>query len=154
MPFSDDEQILIKEKSPLKTAILILSIGLFFFSLFNVSFCTRERCWSSIEAFSMGWLATLMGGAALTWLANPFLIIAWILLFRNKHYSWVFALFALLICLSFLLFDVIIDNEAGIERSISKVSIGYWLWLSSCTVTFIGSFIIKLFKLNKYSIQG
>src|SRR6185437_13586453 len=113
MPFSDDEQILVEEKSKLKTAVLIVGIGLFAISLFNICFCTENGCRTSMEALLIGWLAMLTGGAAVTWLANPFLITTWILLTKNKKSAWIFGLTASIISISFLKFQVIIENEAG-----------------------------------------
>ena len=79
MPFSRHVQILGEEKYKIKkTVILIVVIGLFIFSLFNICFCTNNGCRTSIEALLIGWLAMLTGGAAITWLANPLLIIAWV----------------------------------------------------------------------------
>lgn len=101
MPFSDDEQILVEEKSKTKTVVLVIGIGLFIISLFNICFCTNNGCRTSIEAFLIGWLAMLTGGAAIAWLANPFLIIAWVLLTKNKKSAWLFALTALLFSISF-----------------------------------------------------
>ena len=39
-----------------------------------------------------------------------------------------------------------IENEAGDYNPISKVGIGYWLWLSSCATTFIGSLAVRIFR--------
>lgn len=65
MPFSNDEQIVVEEKSKMKTAILIIGVGLFFISLCNICFCTNNQCRTSIEAFLIGWLAMLTGGLQL-----------------------------------------------------------------------------------------
>ena len=149
MPFSDDEQILVEEKSKLKTIVLIVGVVLFIFSLFNICFCTDNGCRTSMEVFFIGWLAMLTGGAAMTWLANPFIITAWILLVKNKKAAWAFALIASLISLSFLKFEFIIGNEAGHYNQISKVGLGYWLWLSSCVTTFVGILTIRILKRNR-----
>lgn len=98
MPFTD-EQIVIEEKSKLTTAVLIVTTGLFALSLFNFCFCTKDHCRSSFEALFFGWFAMFADTASVTWLANPFLIIAWILLFKNKKAAWLFALSATLISL-------------------------------------------------------
>ena len=144
MPFATDDPIFEDKSSKLTTPILILSIALFVFSLFNYCFCTRNGCRTSIEAFVMGWLAMLAGGAPIAWLANPLLIIAWILLARDKKASWILALAAFIFCLSFLRFHIIIEDEAGHYNPILKVRLGYWLWLSSAAVTFLGSLIIRI----------
>jgi hypothetical protein len=146
MPFSNDEQIPVEEKSKLKSVVLIVAVGLFLLSLFNVCFCTGNACRTSIEAFLLGWLAMLTGGAAITWLANPFLIVAWILLSKKKNASWIFGLLASVLSIMFLKFDVIIENEAGHRSPIVSIQLGYWLWLSSCSATFIGSLIIRISK--------
>jgi len=146
MPFSDDEQIFVEEKSKLKTVILILTAGFFGFSLFNIAFCTTNGCRTSFEAFLIGWLAMLTGGAAISWLANPFLIISFILLTKNKKYAWIFGLTASVFSLLFLKFNAIIANEAGHFYSITKIGIGYWLWLSSCLTAFIGGLTIRILK--------
>ena len=146
MPFSDDEQILVEEKSKLKTIVLIIGVGLFFFSLFNNCFCTDNGCRTSIEAFLIGWLTMLTGGASITWLANPFVIIAWVLLTKNKKVAWVFALTAFILSISFLKFQTIIENESGQLNRITNITIGYWLWLSSCATTFIGCVTIRILK--------
>lgn len=146
MPFSNDEQILIVKKSKLKTAVLIIGTGLFIFSLFNKCYCTAEGCASSLGVLLIGWLGALTGGAALTWLANPFLIITWVLIAKNKRYAWIFSLIAALISISFLKFDSVIKNEAGHYETITGTAIGYWLWFSSCFVTFTGSILLRVFE--------
>ena len=97
MPFATDDPIFEEESSKLTVPVLILSIALFALSLCNFCFCTQSGCRTSIEAFLIGWLAMLGGGAATAWLANPLLIIAWILLARNKKAAWILALVALLL---------------------------------------------------------
>ena len=146
MPFSDDEQIIVEEKSKLKTAVLILGFGLFTFSLFNTCFCTDNGCRTSIEALLIGWLAMFTGGAAISWLANPFLIVSLVLLTKNKNSAWIFGLIASLMSISFLKFQLVIENEAGHYNQITKIGLGYWLWLSSCLTMFIGSLTIRILK--------
>jgi hypothetical protein len=149
MPFATDDPIFEEESSKLTMPVLILSIALFALSLCNFCFCTQNGCRTSIEAFLIGWLAMLADGAATAWLANPLLIIAWILLARNKKAAWILALVALLLCLSFLKFHVIIEDEAGHSNPILKVRVGYWLWLSSAAFTFLGSLIIRILRYIK-----
>ncbi len=149
MPFSNDEVIIEEEKSRLKTSILITGLGFFVISLFNISFCTPNGCRTQIETLLKGWLAILTGGAGLTWFANPLLIVSWILIAKNKKAAWLVGLFATLVSISFLKFKVVIENEAGHYNPITKIGLGYWLWLSSCVITFIGSSIIRVLKLKR-----
>jgi hypothetical protein len=86
--------------------------------------------------------------ASLTWLANPLLIVTWILIFKNKKSAWVFGLFATLISLSFLKFNVIIEDEAGHSDPITKIGLGYWFWLFSCITAFIGSLTIRILRVK------
>jgi hypothetical protein len=148
MPFTDEEQCM-EEKSKLKTFILIAGVGLFAISLFNICFCTDNGCRTSFEAFLIGWLGMLTGGASLTWLANPLLVVCWILMAKNKKTAWPFGLLSTLVSISFLKFQVIIENEAGHYNPITKIGSGYWLWLSSSLATFLGSLIIRILRFKK-----
>jgi hypothetical protein len=143
MPFSDDEQIVTKKKSKFKTVILILVVVLFVISLLNDSYCTTQGCRTGLDAFISGAFAALSGGAALSWLANPFLFIAWVLLLKNRKSAWIFGLAASIISLYFLRFNYVIEDEAGHYNMIVKITLGYWLWLSSCIVIFIGGLVLK-----------
>ena len=114
MPFSNDEVILEQRKSRLQSLILVFCGGLFFISLFNTSYCTTNGgCVDSWAALLMGWLGLFAGGVGFTWLANPLLIVSWILLYRNKRGAWIPALLATMISMSFLHFDATVTNEAG-----------------------------------------
>ena len=146
MPFSGDEHIIIEPKSKFKTFVLFFAIGLFTVSLFNIAFCSDKGCRTSIEALLIGWLAMLTGGAGISWLANPFLFIAWFLLTKNKKSAWLFALIAVFFSTTFLNFKVIIENEAGHYNPITRIGIGYWFWLASCVTTFIGSLTTRLLR--------
>ena len=147
MPFSDDEQILLEENSKLKVAIIVVSFLLFGISFFNIAFCTTNACRLSFEVFLLGWFGMLMDITAISWLANLFLFIAWVLLTKNKNYAWIFGLLATVLSLSLLCTDSVIDNEGGTCNSITKIGLGYWLWTASCLTAFIGGL---LFRKSKY----
>jgi len=87
-----------------------------------------------------------MSGAGVAWLANPLLLITWILLLRNNKFALLLSIFATLLSLSFLGIDEVPINEAGGIEKIIKIEIGYWLWLFSCLITFIGSISLKILK--------
>lgn len=108
-----------------------------------------QGCRTSIDALLLGWLTMLTGGASLSWLANPLLFISWILLMKNKKYNLLFSFLASIMCLSFLMFTSIIDNEAGTINPIIKIGIGYWLWVCSCTITFSGGLLIRFIQTKK-----
>lgn len=141
MPFSDDEEIHIESISRFKLATLIISISLFVCSLFTIAFCTEEHCKIGIETLIAGPLALLGGKSGISWLANPFLWFAWFLLVKNKKIAWLPAFIASLFCTSFLYYKEIIRNEAGTYEIITTIRIGYWLWLASSIVCFVGDLV-------------
>jgi hypothetical protein len=130
----------------LKPVVLSISIGLYVLSLLGDGYCTNNSCRSSFELLLMGGIGMLLGGgAALAWLATPLLVVSWVLLTRNKKAAWLFGLAAVVCCLYFLRFKVVIDDEAGNYRTITKIGWGYWLWLASCATTCIGSLTLRIF---------
>jgi hypothetical protein len=92
-----------------------------------------------------------LGGAILTWLANPAILVSWLKFNKNLKQSLIASLAATLIALSFLLFNKIVDNEGGTYSKIISYKSGYWLWLLSCGVMFIGN-LISTFKQNKANV--
>jgi hypothetical protein len=130
----------------LKPVVLSIGIGLFLLSLLCNGYCTDNSCRSSFELLLMGGIAMLTGGAAIAWLASPLLIVSWVLLTRNKKAAWLFSLTAVACCLYFLHFKVVIDDEAGNYRTITKIGWGYWFWLASCATTFVGGLTLRIFR--------
>ncbi|MEO1051405.1 MAG: hypothetical protein AAFX87_12320 [Bacteroidota bacterium] len=64
--------------------------------------------------------------------------------------SLILCLLSTLIALSFMLFDEIIDDEAGHYRKITGYELGYWLWISSNAVMLLGNILIRK---NKNALQ-
>lgn len=101
---------------------------------------------------SYGFMALLfgffgLGGAGISWLANPILVLSLIHLKRNNlRKAQIFGGIALLFGLSFLFFDEIIANEGGGKAPITSYGLGYWLWLSSLIANFVGLVLIGLFS--------
>jgi hypothetical protein len=126
-----------------------LSIGLLIIALTQKCYCTTSSCGDSIAAFIAGIIGIFFGGAALCWLANPLLILSWALI-KNNEISLIMSLLSTLIALSFLLFDKIIDSEAGHYNKIIGYEIGYWLWVCSNLVMLLGNILIRK---NKNALQ-
>lgn|SRR6185437_10054690 len=126
----------------LRKTILFISIGLFVISLSQKCFCTTYSCGDSIAVFFSGFFGFFLSFTNLIWLANPLLILSWIIINRNNKLSVVMSFLAALFALSFLFFPKIIDNENGNVSQIISYKIGYWLWLASCWVMFLGNFFI------------
>lgn len=135
--------------SKVKPVVLSISIGLFLLSLFGNGYCTDNSCRNSFELLLMGGIAMLTGGAAISWLASPLLVASWVLLTRNKKAAWAFGLAAVICCLFFLRFKVVIDDEAGNYRTITNIGWGYWLWLVSCLTSCIGSLMLRIFPITR-----
>jgi len=132
------------EDKKLKKYIFIASISLFIISLTQKCYCTTSECGDSIMAFLLGWAALLSGGAGISWLANPLLFASWIILKKNLKLAMFLSVAALLLSLSFLMFDTVIANEAGQKHQIIAYKMGYWLWMGSNMVMLLGTFVLML----------
>lgn len=128
----------------LNNPFIITSISLFALSLTQKCYCSTSNCTDSFLVFLLGGLAVLMGGAGITWLANPLLIACWFLFKRELKTAMWLSVGSTLISLSFLLFDSVLANESGQSQQVIAYKPGYWLWvLSNITMlvaTFIGMF--------------
>jgi hypothetical protein len=133
-----------QEDKKLKKLFLVTSITLFLFSLTQKCYCTTSTCGDSIMVFLLGWAAIVSGGAGLSWIANPLLFASWLILKRNLKISMFLSVFAALLSLSFLLFDSVLDNEAGQKHQVVSYSVGYWFWTASSICMLIGTFVLML----------
>jgi hypothetical protein len=123
---------------------LYLSIGFYIFSLTQKSFCTPGSCgyFSGLLNLIFGWIGVLMlHGPAMTWLANPILLMSWLLFNKKPKVSFILSSTAFVLMLSFLLFDEIIDNEGGTKGKIISYQFGYWLWILSSLIMILGSLL-------------
>lgn len=141
--------------------IFYTSFALFIISLTQESYCTNQ-CGDSLAVFLAGWIGVLFEvgaltdlllnidtigevnytiGATFSWFANPALLIAWLTYRESKTTSLVFTILSLALMLSFLMFDKVLDNEAGHYNAIVSYKAGYWLWLSSSAVLAAGALL-------------
>jgi hypothetical protein len=120
------------------------SIILFLIALTQDCYCASDNCQGSFMALLFGVAGVFLGGAALTWLANPLLVIAWFTAKNKPQISLVCSFSAVLISLSFLLFKSVIINEAGTYGKIMNYQAGYWLWLASSVVLCLGQISLRL----------
>lgn len=115
-----------------------LTFLLFIMSLFLNAYYIND---GENSVGSLGIIALLLGlfGMNISWLANPCLIMSLIHLKReNLRKAFIFSLVSVLLGLSFLLYDKIIANEGGGKTEITSYGLGYWFWLSSLIINFIG----------------
>ncbi|UOE50229.1 hypothetical protein MTO98_03980 [Mucilaginibacter sp. SMC90] len=130
------------EEIKLKKVILNLSILVFAISLTQECYCTSDSCGNSAMALIVGPLGLCFGGAGFSWLANPFLFIAWFS-FRKKPLNAVItSVISVALMLSFLFFKQIISDEAGNYSAIVGYKLGYWLWVLSGGIMLVGSILI------------
>lgn len=124
--------------------VAALSMLLFLLSLTQKAYCTATHCADSIMTFLLGWAALASGAAGLTWLANPLLILSWWLWYRHTRAALLCSTGALLLAFSFLLFHSVPANESGQQQQVMAYRAGYWLWLGSMVLSWLGICGLKL----------
>jgi hypothetical protein len=126
---------------------LLASVILFAISLtqdcFYIDREDRDAYALGLGLLLIGWLGVLVGVFA--WLANPLLMIAWILTLLGRHRLVAVgcALAAITFSLSFLLHDDIMANEVGGRSAITEIAPGYWLWNLSILCVIFAALLIK-----------
>jgi hypothetical protein len=81
------------------------------------------------------------------WFANPALFVAWLLLlFRLATAAAIFSGAALVAALYFLAFPQVMNNEGGVVVSVSRLDLGYWLWLASIVLALAAAAARLLFN--------
>jgi len=133
-----------------------ISLVLLVISLTQTAYTTDSKNDSDIPAlleFVTGWGAAIVCPPYfIPWLANPLLIISWIILGKKATISLFLSFLSVIFAASFLLFDKVPINEAPSYESITQIGTGYWFWLLSCISFFLGTYIIIVynnFKLKK-----
>lgn len=137
-------EYIVSSKLKITKTSIIVSIVLFIVSLTGDCFCTDRRCLESLYVLIGGMIGLATGGAALTWIANPLLLISWLNIGRNQTLSMYTSLFATLCSVGFLWFDKVIIDEVGHTGVIVSYQYGYWLWVASCVAILIGNLILYL----------
>ncbi|MBS7788300.1 hypothetical protein KIH23_13410 [Flavobacterium sp. CYK-55] len=121
--------------------IISLSFLLFLISLTQTAVITNpaeSTPSSAFMSFLLGWLD--LNGPGISWLANPFLFLSWFFLNNKKvKLSILSSLMSTGFSVSFLFFDKIALDEAVNYGKILGYGSGYWLWVTSCLVSFIGT---------------
>ncbi len=129
----------------LRGSMVALSMLLFAVSLALDGFYVdrgSDSAWSPcLGLLLIGWMGMFDGIFA--WLANPFLLVAWVLMLipRARFVAPIFAIVAILLALSFLLHEQIMVDEAGNYAKITGYGTGYWLWVASMAAALSGCVI-------------
>lgn len=134
-------------KNKLNNPYILTSIALLALSLTQKCYCTTSNCADSIMVFLLGGLGMFSGGACLTWLANPLLILSWFTFKSNLKTAMWCSVAATLIAFSFLLFDTVLANESGGSQQIISYKSGYYLWVLSCSAMLVATYV-AMYKRN------
>jgi len=108
------------------------------------AFCVSGNCtaWPGYGALLFGWLTVGQCWANSTWLANPLLLLAWILIVLGRRIpAAVSAVAALAVSASFLAADKVIVNDGGFELMMTGVRLAYWLWLVSMAIALVAALL-------------
>jgi hypothetical protein len=130
--------------NPVSTS-LIISALLLLASFSQNCFITASQDSQSIAVFLIGFMGLFFGTYAISWLANPFLILSWFLVLKRPKTALGLSLLSLGLALSFLNVTELMVNEGGSYEDISALAPGYWLWVGSISCAIAAS----LFSLKK-----
>jgi hypothetical protein len=124
--------------------ITLISFAVFVASLTQKGFSTAGEepgSWSpGLYLLLIGPLGFLAG--VYEWLANPFLLAAWIFSwFGKQKIALPLALVAIGLIVAFLFRQTMIVSEAPTYAKITGYAAGYWLWLTSAIIATIGTAI-------------
>ena len=104
--------------------------------------------WPGFGVLLMGWIQVLSVGdqgpfVAFAWLANPLVIVAWILSFQRKNKAAIASAgSALVLSISFLLGRHVMTDEAGIGGySPQQHGPAYDFWLASIAIAFFATIV-------------
>ena len=127
--------------------LLLVAVLLFLAAMPMESFCTPGSCseWRSYALLFMGWLDLYAHPrAGYVWLANPALLTAWWALRKErKNVAMALGFAALVLSASFLGVPEVLVDEQRPPQPVVGYQLGYWLWLASCAVTFIGALLMR-----------
>jgi hypothetical protein len=124
------------------TLVVVASALLFLASLTQNAYHLagdNPEAWSaSWGLLLIGWMGIYFGVFA--WLANPLLVLSWMLCVRGKHgAALIVSTAAVLFALSFLLHRTIVADEAPTYKAVTGYGLGYWLWLASMLIMAAGA---------------
>ncbi len=130
----------------LPNIIRTLSIALFMVALTQPCFDTENAPGDTGQGAALvisGFFGFFSSAAGLTWLANPALWFAWVVIARKPGRSLYAGAMAMAMALGFLLCKDVMINEAGGVSNITNIRIGYSLWVGSIAVMLLGCVLLK-----------
>lgn len=127
--------------------LLLLGLLLFVAAMPMETFCIPGSCseWRGYALLFMGYLDLYAHPrAGYVWLANPALLMAWWCMRKDKKaMAVVLGLAALVLAASFLRVPEVLVDEQRPPQPVVGLALGYWLWLASCAVTFVGALLMR-----------
>jgi hypothetical protein len=133
-----------------KAVVIIISLLLLLLSFTQPAYCIdhSDDPWAnSFLVFIIGWLGICIG-PAVSWLANPLLILTYFLFAAKPKYAFITGILSFAAALSFLCFSNIMCDEAGHFAKITGYGSGYWLWVCSTFTAAAGSGIVYFKTIN------
>ena len=143
-----------KIKSPqfwLVLASVTLYILCLFFTPFYVANKEADVYSNSLFMVLLGWMSILGGGLIPTiiWLANPLYLFGGFLILNKEKVGVVLVGLSVILALYFTTLHSIMDGESGATTEITKLGVGFYLWIAS----FIAMFFAGLLMLRKKSLN-
>lgn len=130
----------------IKISTIILSSGIFFFSLSKNAVTIDYlgiKTIPSLDYFFMGSIAFVGGGVLeeIIWLANPLSVISIFLLLMDKKSSFIWSISALTLAISFSSWKELLGAESGSQAKIISLELGYYLWVLSILILTSGIYL-------------
>ena len=145
---------MLKEKirSPqflLVVASITLYILCLFFTPFYVANKEADVYSNSLFMVLLGWMVILGGGLIPTiiWLANPLYLFGGFLILNKEKVGVVLVGLSVILALYFTTLDSIMDGESGATTEITKLGVGFYLWISSFIAMFCAG--VSMFRKQK-----
>jgi hypothetical protein len=138
-PANQDDQVRGSSARLAMWLLLSISVLLFVASLTQDGFSQEDSRYPCLGLLLYGWLGVLLGRTP-AWLANPALVLAWVLVWSrpSRYLGLGFAISAVGLALSFLLHQNFLMGEGGFPSRITGYGTGYWLWVASTIPTLLG----------------
>jgi hypothetical protein len=119
------------------------SIFLFLLCLPFDAYCSNGECGQSWIILLVGWGGIFGSVTNALWLCNLFMLLTWINIYKGeKNKSLIFGSLSLLSVI-FLFYSSHIHDASGMMREVTRIELGYYLWLASAVAAFIGSLFVR-----------